>query len=271
MAQIYADKLVEGAWQGAKLDVYNDGIYYTVGNKSAAERKNVDNELVVKKDIKDLAGGMHFIGVGTYRTGVSLDVLIEEVYVAQGKVYADRKAGDLVVLKDSTNDREFVCDNNKTWIELGDQGLYATKAELAAEASSRESADSTEAALRETADNNLQANITAEASTRAAEDAKKSDLPPECPAWLNPTGETPYPWFMASLDVESTGLGPDAEGNLKANVGAYNFNFKQYYKWEKNLPMAASQAKAGLMVAADKTKLDNISTLTQAEIEEICK
>jgi len=31
---------------------------------------------------------------------------------------------------------------------------------------------------------------------------------------------------MASLDVESTGLGPDADGNIKANVGAYNFNYK---------------------------------------------
>jgi len=99
----------------------------------------------------------------------------------------------------------------------------------------------------------------------------KADLPGQCPPWLNPTGETPYPWFMASLDVESTGLGPDATGNLKANVGAYNFNLKQYYKWEKNLPFAATQTKAGLMIATDKTKLDNIDTLTQAEIEEICK
>jgi len=69
MAQVYADRLVDGKWQGAKLDVYNDGIYYTVGNKTAAERKNTDNELVVKRDIKDLAGGMHFIGVGTLMVG----------------------------------------------------------------------------------------------------------------------------------------------------------------------------------------------------------
>jgi len=67
---------------------------------------------------------------------------------------------------------------------------------------------------------------------------------------------------MASLDVESAGLGPDAAGNLRANVGAYNFNAKQYYKWEKSIPFAATQTKAGLMSAADKYKLDNAVTET---------
>ena len=50
-AQIYADKLIDGKWQGAKLDIKNTGIYYTVGDKSAAERDVADNELATKKDI----------------------------------------------------------------------------------------------------------------------------------------------------------------------------------------------------------------------------
>ena len=53
-AQIYADKNVDGKWQGAKIDVTNEGIYYTVGNKSFEERKNAENEIATVKLINDL-------------------------------------------------------------------------------------------------------------------------------------------------------------------------------------------------------------------------
>lgn len=52
VAQIYADKLVEGKWQGAKLDVSNEGIYYTVGNESAAQRMVEGNKLATIKDVE---------------------------------------------------------------------------------------------------------------------------------------------------------------------------------------------------------------------------
>lgn len=51
MAQIYADKLVNGAWQGAKLDVTNRGIFYTVGSDRFADRAVAANELAVKGDL----------------------------------------------------------------------------------------------------------------------------------------------------------------------------------------------------------------------------
>lgn len=51
MAQIYADKLVDGKWTGAKLDVKNTGMYYTVGDKSLAERTVPENEIATKGDI----------------------------------------------------------------------------------------------------------------------------------------------------------------------------------------------------------------------------
>lgn len=54
-AQIYADKLIDGKWTGAKLDVTNKGMYYTVGDKSAAERDVPENEIATKGDI---AGGL---------------------------------------------------------------------------------------------------------------------------------------------------------------------------------------------------------------------
>lgn len=52
VAQIYADKSIDGKWNGAKLDVTNTAMYYTVGDKSAAERDVPDNELATKGDIK---------------------------------------------------------------------------------------------------------------------------------------------------------------------------------------------------------------------------
>ena len=51
-AQIYADKLVDGKWTGAKIDVTNGGIYYSVGNKSFAERAIADNEIATMADIE---------------------------------------------------------------------------------------------------------------------------------------------------------------------------------------------------------------------------
>jgi len=55
VAQIYADKYVDGKWQGAKLDVANTGIFYTVGNKTATERMVDANELATVGKIADLA------------------------------------------------------------------------------------------------------------------------------------------------------------------------------------------------------------------------
>lgn len=57
VAQIYADKLVEGRWSGAKLDVTNEGMFYTVGDKSAAERDVADNEIATKGVVNDAVAG----------------------------------------------------------------------------------------------------------------------------------------------------------------------------------------------------------------------
>lgn len=53
-AQIYADKQNgSGKWEGAKIDVTNEGIYYTVGDKSFTDRAIKDNEIAVRSDLKD--------------------------------------------------------------------------------------------------------------------------------------------------------------------------------------------------------------------------
>ena len=45
VAQIYADKMIGGKWNGAKLDVTHSGMYYTVGDKNTAERDVLSNEI----------------------------------------------------------------------------------------------------------------------------------------------------------------------------------------------------------------------------------
>ncbi len=51
-AQIYADKFVNGKWSGAKIDVTNGGIFYTVGDKSFAERAVAGNEIATIADVE---------------------------------------------------------------------------------------------------------------------------------------------------------------------------------------------------------------------------
>ena len=37
--------MIDGKWNGAKLDVTHSGMYYTVGNENAAERDVLSNEI----------------------------------------------------------------------------------------------------------------------------------------------------------------------------------------------------------------------------------
>ena len=90
----------------------------------------------VDKKIKDslagLANAMHFRAVVTRAEGQATD---QAAIDAQVK---DPKQGDVVVVTDSS--KEYVYDGKK-WVELGDETLYATNAELSAEAKAREDAD----------------------------------------------------------------------------------------------------------------------------------
>jgi hypothetical protein len=69
-----------------------------------------DNKVVTKKDIADLAGAMHFKGAVE-----TLDKV------------TDPKAGDVVII--TSTSKEYVYSND-TWVELGDELIYATKAEV---------------------------------------------------------------------------------------------------------------------------------------------
>ncbi len=79
------------------------------------------NKVVTKQDIEDLAGAMHFRGAITPAEG-------ESDAAAIARVITDPKAGDLVII--TTTSKEYLYSGT-AWIELGDEVLYATKAEVA--------------------------------------------------------------------------------------------------------------------------------------------
>lgn len=136
-AQIYADKLVDGKWQGAKIDVKNTGIYYTVGNKSAAERDVAANEIAVKGDVSAEATAR-----ATADTTLGTRISVEETTRAT----ADQRLSDAITEEAAIRD--------ETDAALLDK--------IGAEKSRAQTAEAT-----------LQTNITNEATRAKAEEAKK--------------------------------------------------------------------------------------------------
>ena len=128
-----------------KIDTINtaltgDGGYASkiTDNANAISTLNGDASIEgsVDKKIKDslagLANAMHFRGVVTRGEGQNTD------QAAIAAKINDPKVGDVVIVTDSS--KEYVYDG-KQWVELGDETLYATDAELSAEAEARKAAD----------------------------------------------------------------------------------------------------------------------------------
>lgn len=142
-AQLYDINIAEN--KGAKLDVTKNGIFYTVGDESAkpASVRDVEaNEILTRKDVADLIGVLHFRGVFN-----SLDDV------------DNPKHGDVAIV----GDKEFVYVNiegqPKGWHELGDEGLYETKADAAAKFAQLSAAISDEESARVAADAELAASV----------------------------------------------------------------------------------------------------------------
>lgn len=93
-----------------------------LSNEIGLSAASASNPVVTKNDIGDLAGAMHFRGAITKYEG-------ETDAEAIARVITDPAAGDVVIITDSS--KEYVY-NGSAWIELGDEALYATKAEVAA-------------------------------------------------------------------------------------------------------------------------------------------
>ena len=131
VAQIYADKLVNGKWQGAKIDVTNGGIYYTVGNKSFAERAVAANEIATKGDLAAkkqvvlcpalTASGHKFTWTFNNTVGEDAVVTIREVNGTQNDVIAnvDVTAQTITIKMNQTNDLQSISAGQFKAIVMG--------------------------------------------------------------------------------------------------------------------------------------------------------
>lgn len=88
------------------------------------------NKVATLSDIADLAGAMHFRGAVTPNEG-------ETDLQALARVITDPASGDVAII--TSTSKEYVY-NGTSWIELGDEVLYATKAEVSAYALKTEAA-----------------------------------------------------------------------------------------------------------------------------------
>lgn len=85
--------------------------FAALSNEIGLSAASASNPVVTKNDIADLAGAMHFRGA-----------------VSDTSEITDPAAGDIVIIPSTS--KEYVY-NGTEWIELGDEVLYATKAEVA--------------------------------------------------------------------------------------------------------------------------------------------
>ena len=120
-------KNANGTQTLVRLDLNADGTAHYLKN---GERASSDNELVTFADIKDLEGALKFIGMTT-RAKDSEGKPIETVEEAIERILEEKghtpASGDVVIVDTA----EYVYDGTK-WTEIGDEGTYATKAEVGA-------------------------------------------------------------------------------------------------------------------------------------------
>lgn len=118
-------KNADGSKTLVRLDLNADGTAHYLKN---GERASADNELVTKEDIKDLEGALKFIGA-TERAKDSEGQYVETVEEAIDRLLEEKqhepKSGDVVIVDTA----EYVYDG-EAWKEIGDEGTYATKAEV---------------------------------------------------------------------------------------------------------------------------------------------
>ena len=94
--------------------------FSALSNEIGLSAASASNPVVTKDDIADLAGAMHFRGAITPNEG-------ETDLEALARVITDPHSGDVAII--TSTSKEYVY-NGTTWIELGDEILYATKAEV---------------------------------------------------------------------------------------------------------------------------------------------
>lgn len=110
----------------AILDTFGTIVTYNVSTSALDVNESIPNagqiKVYLESQIQGLTGAMHFAGVVT-REGEENDL------EALARKFPDAKSGDVAVMQD--NKKEYIYDGT-TWRELGDEGLYLTKADAEA-------------------------------------------------------------------------------------------------------------------------------------------
>ena len=110
----------------AILDTFGTIVTYNVSTSALDVNESIPNAGQIKayleSQIQGLTGAMHFAGV-VEREGEESDL------EALAREFPDAKSGDVAVMQD--NKKEYVYDGT-AWRELGDEGLYLTKADAEA-------------------------------------------------------------------------------------------------------------------------------------------
>lgn len=110
----------------AILDTFGTIVTYNVSTSALDVNESIPNAGQIKayleSQIQGLTGAMHFAGV-VERESEESDL------EALARKFPDAKSGDVAVMQD--NKKEYVYDGT-TWRELGDEGLYLTKADAEA-------------------------------------------------------------------------------------------------------------------------------------------
>lgn len=105
--------------------------FNTISTAIGLDAASSTNKVATLSDIADLAGAMHFRGAVTPNEG-------ETDLAALARVIDDPASGDVAII--TSTSKEYVY-NGTSWIELGDEVLYATKAEVSAYALKTEAAE----------------------------------------------------------------------------------------------------------------------------------
>lgn len=153
--QIYTVKKdADGKYVGTRINMTKDGFFYTANRNSSAYTEA--DELATKGNIADaiasLGSALRYIGMTELEDG-------ETVEQALARVVADyQTAHEGYVLAEGAvaivGTAEYIYDGSK-WDEFGDEGIYATKAELTSAKEALEELINAEASTREANDKAL--------------------------------------------------------------------------------------------------------------------
>ena len=138
--EIFERKTADTNLSNTVVNTYlSASVFEALSNEIGLSAANKENPVVTKKDIASLAGAMHFIGAATLNEN-------EDAKVGLIRTFPKAIKGDVAIIISTSKEYVYIGDKagqTSSWVELGDESLYATKAELSSEISNRISADST--------------------------------------------------------------------------------------------------------------------------------